>query len=220
MKFPQSTPFFFGAKEPNTNTPDQDTGLRPIIDYHYLNSWTVRDQGPLPLLCNIHQAPRVQEAKYHMVMDIRWGFDNICIKEGDEWKAAFTTKFGLFKPTVMFFSLCNSPVSFQHMINARFKIVLDSGFVFIYMDDILIVGCTLEELHHWTHEVLKLLKKYGLSCKPVKCQFEKESVKYLGNILSQGKIAVNLKKTTSVQAWPTPTCLKDIESFLGTMNFW
>ena len=153
-------------------------------------------------------------------MDIHWGFNNIRIKEGDEWKAAFTTKFGLFKPTVMFFSLCNSPASFQHMINARFKIVLDSGFVFICMDDILVVGRTLKELHHWTHEVLKLLKKYSLSCKPVKCQFEKESIKYLSNILSQGKIAVNLKKTASVQAWPTPSCLKDVESFLGTMNFW
>jgi hypothetical protein len=54
----------------------------------------------------------LQQLEWFTKLDICWGYNNICIKPGDEWKAAFITKFGLFEPTVMFFSLCNSPATF------------------------------------------------------------------------------------------------------------
>jgi hypothetical protein len=81
----------------------------------------------------------------------------------------------------MFFGLKNSPPTFQQMVNTRFKDVLSSGCVFIYVDDIIILGDTLEELDHWTRKVLDIMKKYKLSCKPVKFQMEKQQVLYLGN---------------------------------------
>jgi hypothetical protein len=190
-KSPQAAPFFLINKKEEANTPGQDPSLRPIQDYCYLNAHTIHDCYPLPLLSEILQEPKFQAVKYFTVIDIHWGYNNIRIKEGDEWKAAFITKHGLFEPLVMFFGLCNAPASFQCMINIKFREVLTSGCVFIYMDDIIILGDTLEELHHWTKEVLEMMRKNKLSCKPVKCQFKKETVKYLGTIISQGQLAVN-----------------------------
>jgi hypothetical protein len=82
-----------------------------------------------------------------MKLNIQWGYHNIRIKEGDEWKGAFKTNKGLFKPTVMFFGLCNSPVTFQVMMNDIFRDMLNEGWLIIYMDDILIYSSDPEE--HW-----------------------------------------------------------------------
>ncbi len=71
-------------------------------------------------------------------MDVRWGYNNIRIAKGDEWKAAFVTKYGLFELTVMFFGLCNSPATFQHMMDNIFIRELNGGWLLIYMDDMLI----------------------------------------------------------------------------------
>ena len=69
---------------------------------------------------------------------MRWGYNNVRLKEGDEWKAAFVTKFGLFEPTVMFFGLCNSPATFQTRMNEIFQDMIHERWIIIYMDDILI----------------------------------------------------------------------------------
>ena len=79
---------------------------------------------------------KLKGTKYFTKLDVRWGYENIRIKEGDEWKAAFITNRGLFEPTVMFFGLTNSPATFQNMMNDIFHDLLLSGHVIIYMDDI------------------------------------------------------------------------------------
>ena len=85
------------------------------------------------------------KAKYFTKLDIRWGYNNVHIKEGDEWKAAFWTNHGLYEPLVMFFSLTNSPATFQTMMNDIFKELIDEGVVVVFMDDILIFTESLEE---------------------------------------------------------------------------
>jgi deoxyuridine 5'-triphosphate nucleotidohydrolase len=135
-KSPQTVPFFFAEK------PDK-SALRPIQDYRPLNAHTIRDRYSLPVLEELPQ--RIGKAKYFTVIDIRWGFNNIRIKEGDEWKAVFTTNRGSYKPSVMFFGLCNSPPSFQRMMDVRFHKALETGKVFIYMDDIIIFTEDMEE---------------------------------------------------------------------------
>ena len=75
---------------------------------------------------------------------MRWGYNNIHIKEGDEWKAAFITPLGLFEPTVMFFGLCGSPPTFQAFMNFNFTDYIRKGWLVIYMDD-LTIGVTSEE---------------------------------------------------------------------------
>ena len=219
-KSPQAAPFFFVKKVDDINTPGVSAGLRPIQDYRYLNSCTIRDRYPLPLLSEILQKPAIRTATLFTTLDIRWGFNNIRMKEGDEWKAAFITNRGLYEPTVMFFGLCNSPSSFQRMIDIRLKSVIDGGHVFVYVDDCLIVGETLEELQYWTMKTLDLFRSSGLTCKPTKCQFEKPIVKFLGMYLQEGQVAVNPAKISAILAWPPPTNLKQLESFLGSANFW
>ena len=117
-------------------------------------------------------------------MDIRWGYNNIQIKEGDEWKAAFRTNRGLYEPTVMFFGLTNSPATFQMMMNDIFREEIAEGWVVIYMDDILVFSKTKQE--HQTHikQILKKLLQHKLSLKLEKCYFNKEEIKFLGILIS------------------------------------
>ena len=135
-QFPMASPFFFVNKK--------DGKLRPCQDYRYLNDWTIKNAYPLPLISEIMD--KLKGAKYFTKMDIRWGYNNVRIKEGDEWKAAFKTNRGLFEPTIMFFGLCNSPATFQSMMDSIFVLEIEGNLVIVYMDDILCFSDNLDDL--------------------------------------------------------------------------
>ena len=97
---------------------------------------------------------KLKNSKYFTKLDLRWGYNNIRIQEGDEWKAAFVTNRGLFEPTVMFFGLQNSPAMFQAMMDDYFRDLIDKGWIVIYMDDILIHAQTEKQLEEQTKQVL------------------------------------------------------------------
>src|SRR5215470_17768162 len=103
---------------------------------------TIKNKYPLPLITELIDT--LQNAKYFTRLDVRWGYNNIRIKEGDEFKAAFQTNRGLFEPLVMFFGLTNSPATFQTMMNDIFQDLIMEGVVSVYMDDILIFTRTKE----------------------------------------------------------------------------
>jgi reverse transcriptase-like protein len=96
----------------------KDGKFRPVQDYRNLNKWTIPNRYPLPLINDLIY----DLAGYRLFskFDVRWGYNNIRIKKGDEWKAAFKTSEGLFEPTVMFFGLTNSPATFQTMMDDIF----------------------------------------------------------------------------------------------------
>ena len=94
----------------------------------YLNQWTIKNTYPLPLILEIMDRIKASGVKYLTKFDVRWGFNNICIKDGNQWKAAFKTNLGLYEPTVMFFGLCNSPLTFQAMMNDTLKYELKRDF--------------------------------------------------------------------------------------------
>jgi len=98
--------------------PKKDGSLRLVQDYRKLNQVTIKDKTPLPLIGEV--IDKLKEAKYFNKLDLIWGYNNVWIKEGDEWKAAFLTNKGLFEPQVMYFRLCNSPGTFQRMMNSIF----------------------------------------------------------------------------------------------------
>ena len=131
-----ASPFFFVDKK--------DGKLRPTQDYQYLNEWMIKNAYPLPLISDVIN--KLQGSRYFTKLDIRWGYNNVRIKEGDEWKAAFKTNKGLFEPTVMFFGLCNSPATFQNMMDYMFSNMIAQGFLIIYMDDLLIHAENKEDL--------------------------------------------------------------------------
>lgn len=144
-----ASPFFFVKKK--------DGALRPVQDYQKLNDMTIKNHYPLPLVQEL--IDKLKDAKVFTEMGIRWGYNNIRIKDGDEWKAAFRTNRGLFKPTVMFFGLMNSPATFQAFMNHILKHLINEGHVIVYMDDTLVFTDTIEEHRCIVHEVLKSLRK-------------------------------------------------------------
>jgi hypothetical protein len=153
--------------------------------------------------------------------DIRWGYNNICIKEKGRWKAAFKTNRGLFEPTVMFFGLTNSLATFQMMMDTIFREEITTGDIVIYMDNILIATTgSLEHHRRKVNHVLKKLHDNDLYLKPEKCHFHRKEVEYLGVIVRKGHIKMDPVKVQGITDWPTPTNLKELRLFLGFGNYY
>ena len=159
-------------------------------------------------------------AKYFTKLDVRWGLNNVQMKEGDEWKAAFQTNQGLFEPLVMFFGLTNSLATFQTMVNDIFRELIMEGVVVVYLDDILIFTEMIEEYQAVTRWVMELLQKYKLFLKLEKCEFEKTTVEYLRVVISHNLVEMDPVKVAGVADWPVPTNKKEVQSFLGFINFY
>ena len=117
------------------------------------------------------------------------------------------------------FGLTNAPVAFQQFMNNILSDLLDVCVV-IYLDDILIYSNNMSEHHQHVKEVLKRLRKAGLYAKAEKCEFHSESVEYLGYILSPSGLTMSDDKVKIIQDWPEPKKVKDIQSFLGFVNFY
>jgi len=154
-------------------------------------------------------------------LDVRWGYNNVRIKEGDEWKGAFKTNQGLYEPRVMFFRLTNLPSTFQTMMDTIFCDLILTNKVIVYMDDILIATVDDKTCHREiVHQVLYRLKEHDLYLKPEKCSFETPEVEYLGVIIGYGKIRMDLVKTQGVRTWEAPTNLTEARGFVGFLNFY
>ena len=209
-KSPQASPFFFVSKK--------DGSLRPCQDYRYLNEGTIKNSYPLPLVPEL--VDKFQGATIFSKMDLQSGYNNVRIKDGDQWKAAFKCSRGLYEPTVMFFGLCNSPPTFQEMMNDIFRDMIDEGWMVIYMDDILIFSKDPQTHSKRTLRVLQRLRDHDLFLKPEKCFFDVAEVEFLGLIIRPGIVAMDPTKLQGIQEWPTPTTVKGVRSFLGFGNFY
>jgi len=141
------------------------------------------------------------------------------IANGDEWKTAFWTHYGAFEWSIMLFRLTNTPAAFQRFMNNVFSNLLDV-YIVVYLDDILI--CSDNITQHWRHvkEVLKRLRKAGLYAKAEKCEFHSDSVEYLGYVLFPSGLTMSDAKVKTIQEWPEPKKVKDIQPFLGFANFY
>jgi RNase H-like domain found in reverse transcriptase/Reverse transcriptase (RNA-dependent DNA polymerase) len=209
-QLPMASPFFFVSKK--------NGKLRPCQDYWYLNNWMVKNLYPLPLISKIMD--KLKGAKYFTKLDVRWGYNNVQIRKGDEWKVAFKTNKGLFKPTMMFFGMCNSLATFQAMMDDIFMTMIDNRLIIVYMDDILIFANMKGELERITKLVLEKLWEHDLFLKAKKCEFCQTRIEYLGMIIKEGKISMDAVKLGGIRDWPVPTTLKQIHSFLGFGNFY
>jgi hypothetical protein len=138
----------------------KDGRLHLVQDYCMLNAMTVKNKYPLPLILEL--IAKLRGAKYFTKLDVCWGFNNVHMKEGDEWKATFWTNRGLFKLLIMFFGLTNSPATFQMMMNNIFEELISEGVVVVYLDDILIFMETIDKHRKVTRQVLELLEKHKL----------------------------------------------------------
>ncbi len=179
---------------------------------------TIKNRYPLPLISEL--IDKLRKTKYFTKLDIRFGYNNVRIKEGDKENAAFRTNRGLYEPTVMFFGLTNSPATFQWMMNDIFRDLIGEGKVTIYLDDILIFSKNLNEHQQIVKRVLQCLGENKLFLKAEKCEFEVLETEYLGVIISENSIHMDPVKIAGIAEWPTPTKKRDLQSFLGFTNFY
>ena len=137
------------------------------------------------------------KAKYFTCLDIRGAYNLVRIAEGEEWKTAFRTRYGLYESLVMPFGLTNAPADFQALNNDVLRAYLDD-FCTAYIDDIMIYSNTLKEHKEQVYKVLKALLDAGLHLKPEKCKFYKQEVKYLGYVIGTDGIWMDQEKISCI----------------------
>jgi hypothetical protein len=153
-------------------------------------------------------------------IDLRWGFNNIRIREGDEYKAAFITNLGLYKPIVMTFRLCNAPATMQTMMDDLLYKLLQTGKIVHYIDNIIIGGQLEKDLRDVTIKVLRKLKDNDLFANLEKFEYDVPKVDILGALISNGQIRMSLEKVSAILDWPTPTKVSEVRQFQGLANYY
>jgi hypothetical protein len=207
---PYAAPCFF--------IPKKDGSLQLCQDYRKLNDISIKDKTPLPLISKV--IDQLKDAKYFNKLDIIWGYNNVRIRVGDEWKAAFLTNRGPFEPTVMFFGMSNSPATFSRMMTTIFREMLQEGSLVNYMDNFAIPGETKHQLQERTIKFLKIADKHNLYFKRSKCDFDAMEISLLGTVVRNGKATMEKEKVEAVQNWTTLTTIKEVEKFIGFANFY
>jgi hypothetical protein len=192
-------------------------GIRVCQDYRGLNNITIKNRYPLPLVRETLDT--LGKAKFYTKLDIIAAFNKLRIAEGDEWKTAFITRFGLFETLVTPFGLCNAPSSFQHYINHTLFDILDR-FCTAYLDDVLVYSATREEHRKHVREVVRRLREAGLQIDIDKSEFETSRTKYLGLIITPGGIQMDPTKVAAVRDWKDPPNVRELQRFLGFANFY
>jgi hypothetical protein len=221
-KSPAGAPILFVKKK--------DGSLRLCVDYRGLNKVTRKDRYPLPRIDDL--LDRLRNAYIFTKLDLRSGYNLVRMREGDEWKTAFRTRYGSFEFLVLHFGLTNAPATFQHFMNDTFRRFLDD-FLEGYLDDLIIftmlegtvlpptLGAEDNPKHvHQVRTILQTMREAGLYANPKKCVFHVRTIDFLGYVVSPEGLSMDSAKTSVISAWPVPTSVKEVQSFLGFANFY
>ena len=195
-KSPNASSFFFIFKK-------KFMKLCSCQDYCCLNKGTIKNAYPPPQVDDL--LDKLKGAKHFTKLDLQWSYNNVQIKEGDKWKTAFKTNKRFFESMVMFFGLCNSPATFQNIINDIFSKEINEGWILVYINNILIFSDNKSTLQKNTLCILKKLRDNDLYCNLDECAFEVNEVNYLSMIILENQIKMDLMKLAEIQDWPTPT---------------
>jgi len=175
----------------------KDGSLWLVQDYRKLNQVMIKDKTPLPLIREVIN--KLKKAKYFNKLDLIWKYNNVRIKEGDEWKAVFLTNKGLFKPQIIYFGLCNSPGIFQRMMNSIFQKLFHKGVLANYMNNFIIPAKTMKEPEEKTIRFLKIVEKHNLCFKRSKYDFNIEEISILGVVVGKGQVKMEQEKIKAVK---------------------
>jgi hypothetical protein len=208
---PASAPVLF-AKKPGG-------GLRFCVDYRALNALTQKDRYPIPLIKETLNS--LSKAKWFTKLDIIAAFHKIRIAEGEEWKTAFRTRYGLFEWLVTPFGLTGAPATFQRYINWVLREYLDE-FCSAYIDDILIYSSgSLSDHREKVQKVFQRLQEAGLQLDIAKCEFDVKRVRYLGFVIEAGVgISMEPEKVKAIMEWEVPRSTRGVRSFVGFANYY
>ena len=182
-----------------------------------LNEITVKDQYGMPITDDC--LDQLQGAKVFSKMDLKSGFHQIRIAEGDIPKTAFRTKYGHFEYLVLPFGLTSGPATFQRLMNSVLQPLLDEGVV-VYLDDILMYSKTPEEHLTLVRKVLQLLRENKFCAEPEKCSFAQSYMEFLGHAIDGNGIHPDPNKVSLIKDWPVPKNVSELRSFLGISNYY
>jgi len=197
--------------------PKPDGTLWLSVDYRGSNKITIKNKYLLPLMRELRS--RLGKATIFTKLDLKNGYYLIRMAEGEEWKTAFKSRYGLYEYTLMPFGLCNAPSTFQSIINDVFRDMLDVG-VIAYMDDILIYMETGVEHVALVIRVMERLRKAPLSISIKKSSFHQREVEFLRYKISDRGISMTSTTVEEIRAWSMPEKGVDVQSFMGFANFY
>ncbi|XP_074298982.1 uncharacterized protein LOC141629974 [Silene latifolia] len=197
--------------------PKKDGSWRMCTDSRAINNITVKYRFPIPRLDDI--LDELSGAQVFSKIDLRQGYHQVRIKEGDEWKTAFKTKQGLYEWLVMPFGLSNAPSTFMRLMTEVLRPYL-GRFVVVYFDDILIFSPSKEEHLKHLQVLFETLREHKLYGKLEKCSFMQKEVQFLGFIISDQGILVDQEKVKAIQSWPRPSTITEVRSFHGLASFY
>ena len=177
---------------------------------------TIKDAYPLPLISNMLDT--LQGNVFMSSLDLAAGYWQIDIAPEDREKTAFITKYGLFEHVRMSMGLCNAPSTFQRAMNLVLR-GLTWKSVLAFLDDVLVLGKNFDDHLNNLREVLERFRHNNLKLKPKKCSLFQTEIKFLGRKVSGDSVSVDPASIECVRDWPTPECTRDVERFLGFVNY-
>jgi hypothetical protein len=195
----------------------KDGSMRMCIDYRALNSISIKNRYPRPRIDDL--LDQLSGATVFSKLDLRSGYHQVRIAEGDEHKTAFRTRYGQYEWLVMPFGLTNAPPTFSRLMMDVLRDYLDK-FVLVYLDDILVYSRNPVEHQQHLRLVLEQLRRHKLYAKLSKCEFGQQSMEFLGHQVSSTGVRPLDLKLAAVRDWPAPKSASDVRSFLGLANYY
>jgi hypothetical protein len=187
------------------------------VDCRAVNNITVKYHHPIPRLDDM--LDELHGSCIFSQIDLKSGYYQIRMKEGDEWKTAFKTKYELYEWLVMPFGLTNAPSTFMRLMNHVLRAFIGK-FVVVYFDDILVYNTNLDEHIEHLRCVLDVLRCEKLYANFKKCTFCMEKVVFLGYVVSTKGIEVDEEKVKTIKEWPMPKSITEVRSFHGLASFY